>query len=331
MNISSWCPEELIPALTWLGKHDWLEPQMVPNSNNTIFGLDTPTLPPSLPNRQRLQLILDHGTPVDFVALYCVSKSLVLGPKLIRPTFDQCLAFEHVDLGVSFSDYQQPFPSVLVEFPSAYRHRLTKEFGVKCPRGVMCHHDEQSGYIFCVTDSTEGRETIVDVLPPRPQFLHIEEALNIPADEGNDIDQGRVLQRVALNLCLMLTMAGCRVVGPSDPKKLTKLKRRKAGNRKDRLRHLRLAKQKMPTLITFEQEVTFDLKRKLPETSGEQSSHLTSNLKKPHWRKGHFRMQRFGPGRSKSKLKFIPPVFVNRRLFHGNESDTKSVYRGMPQ
>src|SRR5690606_7913302 len=119
----------------------------------------------------------------------------------------------------------QPFPALFVELPEKYRQELTDRFGIESPCTVLCHHDNQSGYIFCVTDSQDGTSGIVDIMPPRPEYPFVEQALNVPADEGADIEQSKLIQRIGLNLCLMLTLTGVRQLGPADPQRIANLRK----------------------------------------------------------------------------------------------------------
>jgi hypothetical protein len=45
-------------------------------------------------------------------------------------------------------------------------------------------------------------------------------------------------------------------------------------------------------------------------------------LKRPHWRRGHFRRQPCGHGRSQCRLVFVRPCFINAGHFHGDLADT---------
>ena len=47
----------------------------------------------------------------------------------------------------------------------------------------------------------------------------------------------------------------------------------------------------------------------------------------PHWRRGHWRSQPCGPGRSERKRVAIPAVLVNGHLFLGSMADTMATYR----
>jgi hypothetical protein len=150
----------------------------------------------------------------------------------------------------------------------------------------------------------------------------------VSADEGNDIEQSKLIQRIGLNLCLMLTLTGVRQLGPADPQRIANLRKVANGSKRRMAEAERQIKQAMPTLITFEQEVSFYIRN--PEEVGAVSDEasFTGRKNKPHWRKGFYKMQRFGPGRSQRKLIFIAPVLVNRHLFSGNVDDTKAVYCG---
>jgi hypothetical protein len=84
----------------------------------------------------------------------------------------------------------------------------------------------------------------------------------------------------------------------------------------------------MPTLITFEQEISFYIRKPDEEAQADDGLSAYGRKNKPHWRKGFYKMQPFGLGRSQRRLIFIKPVLVNRHLFSGQLQDTKTVYRG---
>jgi hypothetical protein len=55
-------------------------------------------------------------------------------------------------------------------------------------------------------------------------------------------------------------------------------------------------------------------------------SESTGRDVKPHWRRGHWRMQPYGEKKSLRKRMRIPPVFVNFIYFGGDSSDTITNY-----
>lgn len=326
---SNWIPGDLVAPLCWLGKHDWLTFTIEPEPRKTTVARQ---LPPSLlraPNGLALLDEIAGSSVLNLIRLYCASKALAQGPKLLRPSYRDCVAFENKDLAVAFDDYQQPYPTVLVEFPESYRQELTERFGVNCCRGIICHHEKPAGHIVCITDAISKRPQIIDIMTARPEYHSIEQALNVRSDEGKDIEQGIVLQRVALNLCRMLTIAGCRVVGPADRKQLATIKKGLRRSNRGTNSRLRLAKQAIPTVITFDQSIEYDLfEAKVSKPRGESESTEAKGVSKtPHWRRGHFRRQRFGPGRSQVRLQFIRPVLVNKPLFQGEQADSAVTYK----
>lgn len=324
MKITDFVPQDLIPLLTYLGKHDWLEARPLPN-NKTCYIKHLPDVPPEFDEALDFVQSVDQLTLINFFA---ASRALANGQKLLRPTYEQCSALEQIELNIAFDDYQQPFPALFVELPEQYRRELTERFGIQCPCTALCHHDKPSGYIFCTTVRHEGATGVVVILPPRAGYSTLEEALNVSDAEGNNIEQSKLIQRIGLNLCLMLTLTGVRQLGLADPQRIANLRRVANGSKRRMEEAERQIKQAMPTLITFEQEVSFYIRN--PEEVGAVSDEasFTGRKNKPHWRKGFYKMQRFGPGRSQRKLIFIPPVLVNRHLFSGNMDDTKTVYCG---
>jgi len=311
MKITDFVPQSLVPFLTYVGKYDWIKAQPLPG-NGTRLVRHLPDVPQEFDDELLLVEAVDDLT---LTTLFAASRALASGQKLLRPTYEQCAALEQVELTITFDDYQQPYPALFVEVPESHQRELTQRFGVRCPSTVLCHHDKSSGYIFCITNAHDGTFPIVDILPPRPNYSTIEQALNAPADEGADIEQSRVLQRVAMNLCILLTLTGVRQLGPADPQRIANLRKVVRGSKRRMSDVERRLKEGMPTLITFEQKIDFYTRKSGDDAQALDDPSYTGRKNKPHWRKGFYKMQPFGPGRSQRKLIFIAPVLVNRHLF----------------
>ena len=71
--------------------------------------------------------------------------------------------------------------------------------------------------------------------------------------------------------------------------------------------------------IDFEQDVVF-YKFVKPQTP---SPDAEGSMKRPHWRRGHFRRQLCGAGRAERRLVFVRPCFINADHFHGDKADTE--------
>lgn len=129
--------------------------------------------------------------------------------------------------------------------------------------------------------------------------------------------------RGAMNACLLLSSLGCRRVGYANPDRaaaLEKYLKKKTHHAEANRQELRT----MPVVFGFEQGV------RLYEREGlEHGGHgdATGRIVAPHWRRGHFRMQRHGHGLTEVKRVFIRPVMVRADLFSGSSSATATVYK----
>jgi hypothetical protein len=61
---------------------------------------------------------------------------------------------------------------------------------------------------------------------------------------------------------------------------------------------------------------------------GDSDTHADSDVqRRPHWRRGHWKMQAHGPGLTQHKRLFIKPVIVNRHLLVGDLGALQTSYR----
>lgn len=315
-------PKELIRPLTILGKHDWLswrpnhtEP---PSTGYELHIPDDPALDDHEDVIDRIHMIKRYDNFL-LCKLFAHSKALAAGPKLLRPTSEQCEALNHVDVNVAFDEYEQPFPVFIMEVPAEFRLQLSERFGEVCPRFVTNLHDRRSQYIFSFCEQGPDGGGTGNIMSPRRYWKTIEEALRFSIDEGNDIQLGEVLQRVAVNFGLLLTRFGAKDLGPVDPAAHAKNCRnanRKSKRKADRAKALLAATM---NLIDFEQEVVFFENVKTSEPNPDADG----AMKRPHWRRGHFRRQPCGEGRKQRKLIFVKPCFINSAFFHGDHCDTE--------
>ncbi len=313
-------PDELITPLKLLGKYDWLwwAPRETPPLY-TSFEVRYLTDPALLKCYQLIPLLrrLAEAQSPHLFELYTYSKALAEGPKLLRPTAEQCEALEHVDVNISFDDYVQPFPTFLLELPEAYRRRLTDRFGFECPLLIVTHHDSHTKYIVSFRSAGPSGETTFYIMSPR--WKTVEEALRFSEDDGKDLAQCEVIQRVALNFGLLMTYYGVRNLGPGDPEShATHLRNARRRNRDKAERARRLLDAEI-NLIEFEQDVVvYDR-----QDSSRHESESDGSSRRTHWRRGHFRRQVCGHARLSRKLIFIKPILVNARHFQGDVADTE--------
>ena len=322
--ISHLVSQQDIPVLKALGKYRWVRWHSAnTDPPSTAFEIRIPDAIWELVEFEKQLEAIEGLDPSICLNLFAKSKLIAEGPKVLRPTTDQCEALEHVDVNLSFDEYEQPFPVFLVEIPEDYRRHIAERFGHPCPRLVMLFHDRATQYIIPSCENGTGEPMTMTILSPRTKWKSIEDALQFcPVTDGADIRLGKVLYRIAMNFGLLLTRYGVRDCGPVDPAAYAKqqeIARRKKGHKADRARRLL---ENTVTRIDFEQDVIFFDN----QSSGAMSTGIGA-AKRPHWRRGHFRRQRFGEGHSKRQLIFIRPCFVNSETFDRDLADTQYAIR----
>jgi hypothetical protein len=329
-------PMPMLDAYSALGRHDWIGLSIV--NDKCRFTIDFDAVEQAQMQLEnpvartffREILIGDLGIirkGLDLASLYCYSRAVAFGPKVLQPSLEQCVALENTELRIPFAMYKQPFPSVIVEFPKEYRQIAAERYGVRCAEGVIACHDAVSGCIV-LSEIRSTEASMVNIMIPTTENS-IEESLRV-ANSNPELTAGeqtlmQAIGRVAINFSLLLTTAGVVNRGPSDPKEYQRLKRRAKEKNVRKASQARLMMRTMPRIIEFDQKVTFYEERTVRSSTepGRTGSHTP---KKPHWRRGHWRNQPVGPGRTESKLVFIPPVFIKSELFGGNLMNTRTTY-----
>lgn len=339
MMMTDLVPELFLAPLRWLGQHDWLTYRPIQSSDKFHRSRAAITPPKIMPLDVRRFVQYMRSYPLlmhRWHYLYGLSKALASGPKLIRPTYEQCTALANCEANLPFADYEQPYPVVIVELPPQWQHeqgeQLMQHQGdipggwTKPPKYVVAFHDKENGYlrIDVVADAERGFDWY-NVISPLHQGHTIEESLNAESPEsGPDLDQALINERLAVNLCLMMTCYGVRDAGPLHLK-TPKTRRKRAEKNREQERAKMLARN--VSLLEFNQKVMFFNQHESPvdEREGEIGTHASP---RPHWRRGHFRRVPWGQGRAARKLVFIRPTLVSRRFFAGDIGDTTTTYEG---
>ena len=81
--------------------------------------------------------VSEHGgiSVRDHINYWLQVQVAVSGPKVFRPTLDQCLAMEQVAPRIPIGDYAQPYPVMLIDLPEEYQRRRACAFGSCGVRG----------------------------------------------------------------------------------------------------------------------------------------------------------------------------------------------------
>ena len=300
------------------------------------------------------------------------------GMKSFRPTVEQIEAFAEIDPTISVDTYCQPFPSFLIELPSAFANRFTfqspvtpgsiafepDEFGFVTHRPlavIMDHHPEVGSLaITIVTDSTacfsysmvigemsrnvtisddiqsiiESDET-AEKIDKREYFVKqgfseefVDKADAIATQTINLFHHMvRYIATASVNACLTLMQFGYKETLTPERSRIIDLLQ-KTAKRKDLADKHKLneeALRKAPRVFAFSQEINIRSAVGSSDACDEQDR--KSGTVKPHWRRSHWRTQRFGKALSESKRILIPHTMVHRDRFAGKPSDTNVTYK----
>ena len=270
---------------------------------------------------------------------YVTSRTLSEGPKVFA--FSDaltCEALEQFDLSITTTDYLQPFPSVVIELPNDYTCKRVVPFdaGQHSPDFVIVRHEPEAGCVLVAMHLT-SHQVLTRLLKLDPAWT-LEEMWAKGARSWDTKDTlgmtpeekalGSALSKLALNVCLMATAYGVKSLGPANPSLYERLKRHakvamKRG--RDQQEKSEMELRSAPVRYEFAQEVTL-----YQRETGEDRSEMNGSggwTVSPHWRRGHWRSQACGPGKSERRRVAIPSVLVNAHLFVGKQSDTLTTYR----
>jgi hypothetical protein len=269
---------------------------------------------------------------------YVVSRTLAEGPKVFAFDALICEALENFDLSVATADYLQPFPSVMIELPADYAAKRVVPFdaGSHAPDFVIVRHEAEAGCILIAMHLTSHQvltrllkldpaSTLEEMWAKAERSWDAKDTLGMTSEETA---LGSKLCKLALNVCLMATAYGVRTLGPGNPAHYERLKRyaklaRKRGREQQEKADLEV--RTTPVRYAFAQEVTLYRREAAPDHHA--AGGASGGTVAPHWRRGHWRMQAYGPGKAERRRLAIPAVLVNARLFLGVPSDTVATYR----
>lgn len=303
------CPRPMRGELLRLAKRD----------RNWVKWKGLPDVPGEQPNRYTCEIQQNTwlrklwSSGADGFSMLALSLWLVDGPKIFRPTQEQCLALEQIEVRLELNEYAQPYPALLIDLPGEYAPFLS----------VLCHKDPAILNCCLVSQDHLHDITTTVAVDGRP----IEVSLQRYDDDCASLAavSARAL-RIAINSCLALTNFGyqAELLYPKEAASDTRLARENTprGERaRDRL-------QTTPHLVTFTQEVILhhtEVRQASQESSEESRREVTS-----HWRRGHWAMQSYGPSHSLRKRILRKPVLVraDKLLSSGRDiSNTITEYR----
>jgi hypothetical protein len=216
----------------------------------------------------------------------------------------------------------------------ASRRRLAEKVGKPVsafPEWLLVHRGEtrdgrtwvlvgQAKYV----DGAEFENTYF--FQDRPEFATVEDALqlhstsvdgvgepggfdDVPEDEKWKAQWAELSARAGINLMLLLTHVGYRVINP--PKKHS----------------AKAAKFHSADFAAIELKHEVVVRKMTRESHGEESIPSGREMS-PHWRRGHWRHQHYGPGNGKVRLAFLQPQLIRKDRLVGNPADIETTYVG---
>lgn len=370
MDFSIFDHRDNMTALTWLGKKPWLsykdfpekravfagpkkiliKPRKIPEDKNVIIvgEKEYNRHPEEMWTRlKEIVGILEYDI-IGSLWYDTLSKALAGGPKIFRPTADQCEALQHAEARFSFKDYHQPFPVIILEIPPEYKENLKNQYGIdESPNYVLINHDEANKFI-TVSAFFNKSNIITHITPDRPEYETIEDSLvvnrNRRADrtgrldraDENQFDAAENVQRLAINFAMMMSLYSVKVVGALDASNYRTWEQEAKNKRKDgqftnAAREAQTNIAAALQLIEFDQKVEFyDQIEENIEIASAVDIEKLQKSPKSHWRRGHFAMQACGVGRKDHKLIFRKPVLVRANYFLGDVKNASVTYTMLP-
>lgn len=390
MDFTEFDHPQHIPALTWLGRKDWLIYKDLPaqravsahprkiiikpkqkEAEEAAKAEERPILvgqkefdkhPPEMWNTlKEITNVLDYDV-VGTLWYNTLAKALADGPKIFRPTPEQCEALENAEARYSFSDYKQPFPVIILEIPQHYREILKAKYGTEdAPKFVLVNHDDKNKFI-AVSAFYSKSNIITHITPDREEYKTIEDSLTKNRERRQDsvsmtpegqfvipgnpelqnsseaeFDAAENVQRLAVNFAMMMSLYTVKIAGPLDPAKFKEWEYearavRRGGEPTNRAKEAQIKLAAALHVIEFEQHVEFYDEIEEPVEVG-QGVDIEQLHKSPrsHWRRGHFVNQPCGVGNLGRKMIFRKPILVRAKYFLGDIKDSSVTYTMKPR
>lgn len=304
-------------------------------------------------NNNRLGIQAKQMGIAALLECYLSAKILGEGPKVFCPDQMNLEAMENIEIGIELSDYNQPYPTMIVELPEKYLEEKVAycpQFDCKhTPIMIGIHHDKEimvCGIYFWSKDQKYEMNQCITFVIFGESGKTIEELLNIAEKkieyQGSEVvDQSELrvaysVARAGINALGILYETGCRRIGTNNDSYYLKLmkriqkRQRKKGYRPDseqeKLENDQKELKAIPVIYGFTQEIKLYDIQKSSQEKVKELEHKEGRKVRPHWRRGFRRRQHHGVGNKEIKIVTIKPVLVNMDLYKGKTSDTFVEY-----
>lgn len=201
---------------------------------------------------------------------------------------------ETVELNIDPQQYEQPFEATILELPDYYKKEYTLDDPLRSGKSIyplfvasIWRKEIEMLSLNIFLSSTDIYSTIIGKSGHtlEEQLVGIDHCFidSLPVSDEEKIAYTKIL-RAALNACMFATHLG-----------ITK-------SYIENEEHYRKIGRKPPHVYTMNSRISSE---SIEFDRGGWSV-------KPHWRKAHWRAQRYGPGLSLTKAVFIDAIFVNQ-------------------
>lgn len=271
--------------------------------------------------------------PRDFFSLlelYITTRVFSGGPKIFRPTAEQLKLLAEMQLNIPFSEYAQPFETMVIELPQDFCDTHVIPNPEDCRKYIDSPTTRPVLSVLHLERGTLVHSVCTDVFTSMKSWYHppatgeLEEWMTAVYTDDctpEEQDMESLVRRCALAYALLLDETGVKKLGPAQPGRYEAW-RRTAEKRNEHSASARSQMRVHPIVYELDQKVelyrTVEHEHELGEPTGRTVT--------PHWRRGHWRMVACGPKHSLRRKVRIPHVFVNRHLFVGSMADAKATY-----
>lgn len=280
-----------------------------------------------------MRQIADLGQ-LQLMQTYILFELIRSGPKVLNVPERYVGPLLNTDINITIADYNQPFKFMCVNLPPCFVENYVASYendlfgngpGKHSPECVLVCHDDETDSIIVNVIFTSNQS--VTALFNRTNDIESQISVSMDArlDGSADMDKSEAITagaaiKIALN-AMLLADGQLTPLGPSNKEYFEKLQRQnKKQGTAAQMEATRAALLTHPFIYEIDQNVQTYNKSEPNDPTG------TRGGNKPHWRRGHYRMQRIGKDLQESKRVRIPPVLVNAHLFLGNPLDTRVNY-----
>jgi len=270
----------------------------------------------ALPQTKHILQQLRNSSYEMTLEIYLQSRVYTQGPKVFRPTAEQMFALERMKLNLTVDDFNSPFETITVELPKAYvEARALPEANVaqlhfEKDKRFFVHNIMYAKHVMKTWWRSDNTDTLEDWLAE--DYSNEMKFTDVPVEDRERVAEF-MIRRAVLNYCLLLDEVGVKKDGPAVPNQYAQLVKWCAKSNK----HTPANKSQLQA-----QPILYSLKR--PEinlvrmvASEKELGESTDRVVSPHSRRGYYRMQACGVGRTDRKRIRIPPCIVNKHLLTG--------------